>query len=112
MKPAKLRPLAEQDLVERTRYYVGVDGSELGDRFFASAIEAVRSAEAMPGVSSPLVGERVGIDGLRRAGVDGFPCGWFSIERADHLDVIRLLADKQDLEDLLGGGGETPSMPA
>jgi len=29
--------------------------------------------------------------------VTEFPCGWFSIERGEHLDVIRLLADKQDL---------------
>lgn len=105
MKPAELRPLAEQDLIERTRYYRGVDGTELGDRFFACAIEAVRSVEAMPGIGSPLVGERIGVDGLRRAGVDGFPCGWFYIERADHLDVVRLLADKQDLDDLLGKDG-------
>lgn len=103
MKPAQLRPLAEQDLVERTRYFVTTEGAALGDRFFAEAIAAIRSVEAMPGIGSPRVGELIGVDGLRRVGVTGFPCGWFYIERGDHLDVIRLLADKQDLEELLGG---------
>lgn len=102
MKPAQLRPLAEQDLIERTRYYVAAEDAVLGERFFDEAIAALRSVEAMPGIGSPLVGELIGVDGLRRIGVTGFPCGWFSIERGEHLDVVRLLADKQDLEDLLG----------
>ena len=103
MKPAQLRPLAEQDLIERTRYYAAVEDAVLGERFFAEAIAALRSVEAMPGIGSPLVGELIGVDGLRRVGVTGFPWGWFYVERGEHLDVIRLLADKQDLEDLLGG---------
>ncbi len=102
MKPARTRPLAEHDLVERTRYYAAVEGARLADRFFTAAIEAVRSVEDMPGIGSPLVGDRIGISELRRVGVEGFPCGWFYFERADHLDVVRLLADKQDLDDLLG----------
>ncbi len=105
MKPARTRPLADQDLVDRTRYYAAAEGSDLAERFFTAAIEAVRSAENMPGIGSPLIGQRIGIDGLRRIGVDGFPCAWYYFERADHLDVVRLLADKQDLDDLLGGDG-------
>lgn len=103
MKPARTRPLAEQDLVERTRYYATAEGAHLADRFFTAAIGAVRSVEDMPGIGSPLVGERIGIPELRRVGVEGSPCGWFYIERADHLDLIRLLADKRDLDDLMGG---------
>ena len=103
MKPTQLRPLAEQDLIERTRYYAAVEDAVFGERFFAQAIDALRSVEAMPGIGSPLVGELIGVDGLRRIGVTGFPCAWFYIERGEHLDVIRLLADKQDFENLLGG---------
>ncbi len=102
MKPARTRPLAEQDLLERTRFSAVAEGSHLADRFFAAAIDAVRSVEGMPGIGSPLVGQRIGIPELRRVGVEGFPCGWFYVERSDHLDVVRLLADKQDLDDLLG----------
>lgn len=57
----------------------------------------------MPGIGSPIIGELTGVPGLRRVGVDGFPCGWFYFEREDHLDVVRLLAERQDLETLLGG---------
>lgn len=103
MKPARTRPLAEHDLVERTRHYVDAEGADLAKRFFTAAIEAVRSVEEMPSIGSSLVGERIGMPGLRRVGVEGFPCGWFYVERSDHLDVVRLLADKQDLDDLLGG---------
>ena len=81
MKPARTRPLAEQDLVERTRYYATAEGADLAERFFTAAVEAVRSVEDMPGIGSPLVGERIGIPELRRVGVEGFPCGWFYVER-------------------------------
>lgn len=103
MKPARTRPLAEHDLVERTRYYADAEGADIAERFFIAAVEAVRSGEELPGIGSPLVGERTGIPELRRVGVEGFPCGWFYFVRSDHLDVVRLLADKQDLDDLLGG---------
>ena len=102
MKPARTRPLAEGDLVERTRHYLDAGGTELAARFFETAVSVLRSAEEMPGIGSPVLGEIVGIPGLRRVGVDGFPCGWFYLERSDHLDVVRLLADRQDLELILG----------
>lgn len=103
MKPARTRPLAEHDLVERTRYYAAAEGADLAEWFFTAAVDAVRSVEEMPGIGSPIVGERIGVPELRRIGVEGFPCGWFYFERSDHLDMVRLLADKQDLDDLLGG---------
>lgn len=103
MKPANVRPLAGEDLVERGRYYEASGGRELGRQFFVAAIDALRSVESMPGIGSPIVGELAGVPGVRRVGVDGFPCGWFYFERKDHLDVVRLLADRQDLETLLGG---------
>ena len=103
MKPAALRPLAGEDLVERAQYYEETGGGELGRRFFASATDALRSAESMPGIGSPAIGELIQVPGLRRVGVAGFPCGWFYLERESHLDVVRLLADRQDLEGLLGG---------
>ena len=97
MKPAALRPLAESDLMERSRYYRRAGGAPLGERFFDAAIAALHTAETHPGCGSPRVGELVGLDGLRRIGIEGFSCGWIYLERDDSLDVIRLLADRQDL---------------
>jgi hypothetical protein len=33
--------------------------------------------------------------------INGFPCGWYYFVRPDHLDVVRLLADTQDLAAIL-----------
>ncbi len=97
MKPAALRPLAENDLIERTRYYGRAGGPPLAERFFDAAIVALRSIEASPGLGSPRVSELIGLDGLRRIGIEGFSCGWLYLERENLLDVVRLLADRQDL---------------
>ena len=97
MKPAALRPLAETDLIERSRYYREAGGSQLAERSFDAAIEALRAIETSLRVGSPRVGQLVDINGLRRIGIKGFPCGWLYLERAELLDVIRLLADRQDL---------------
>ena len=101
MKPASIRPLAEHDLIERTQHYVTAGGRALGERFFDAAIAALHSVETSPGLGSPRVGELLDLPGLRRVGVDGFPCGWIYLERDDDLDVLRLLADRQDLADLV-----------
>ena len=55
----------------------------------------------MPGTGSPRLGELWDIPGLRMRRIEGFPCGWFYFVRTDHLDVVRLLADAQDLTAIL-----------
>ena len=102
MTTVRLRPLAEADLVVRTHYYRSQRGDGLGERFFDAAIEALGSIARMPGAGSPRAGELCGIPGLRVRGIDGFPCGWFYFTSADHVDVVRLLADSQDLAMILG----------
>lgn len=102
VKPALLRPLAEDDLVSRTHHYREAGGADLAGRFFDAAIAALRSIEEMPAMGSPTIGELIGIDGLHRIGIRGFPCGWIYLERSEGLDVVRMLADRQDLEFLLG----------
>lgn len=101
MKPAELRPLAEDDLIERTRHYQAAGGLELGERFFDAAIAALHSVEVAPGIGSPRIGEMIGVPDVRRIGVEGFPCGWLYLERSDSLDVVRLLAYRQDVAVLL-----------
>lgn len=111
MKPAELRPLAEADLVERARHYLGAGGSELGTRFFDAAIAALRSIEEAPGIGSPRIGELIGVPEVRRVGVHGFPCGWLYVERPQVLDVVRLLADRQEVAVLLGLDADEPPDP-
>lgn len=102
MTVARLRPLAEADLVERTRYYRREGGDQLGERFFGAAIAAIDAIGRMPGAGSPRMGELCGVPGLRFRSVADFPCGWFYFVADDHVDVVRLLAEAQNLPALLG----------
>jgi len=97
----RLRPLAEADLVERTKYYESQGGHRLGERFFDTAIELLVAIDEMPGSGSSRIGELSGVPGLRSRKLAGFPCGWFFFERSDHVDVVRLLAYAQDLTTIL-----------
>lgn len=101
MTVARLRPLAETDLIERTRYYRVGGGTDLGERFFDAAIRSLRAIETMPGAGSPRAGDLTGIPDLRVRRVTGFPVGWFYFVRSDHVDVVRLLADAQNLPVIL-----------
>jgi toxin ParE1/3/4 len=98
---ARLRPLAEADLIDKTAHYRAAGGKVLAERFFAAAMASVRSIERMPGIGSPLVGEMCDIPGLRSCRVKGFPVHGFYFIAEDHLDVVRLLADAQDLPTIL-----------
>jgi toxin ParE1/3/4 len=91
----------EQGLVERTRYYRDQGGDELGERFFDAAIASIRALEGMPSIGSPRVGELCDIPGLRSYRIEGFPTGWCYFVRAEHLDVVRLLAYAQDVRSIL-----------
>lgn len=102
MTVSRLRPLAEADLVERTRSYRREGGDQLGDRFFGAAIAALDAIGLMPGAGSPRMGELCGVPGLRFRSVPDFPCGWSYFIADDHVDVVRLLAEAQDLPALLG----------
>lgn len=52
-------------------------------------------------IPRPRIGELIGVPEVRRMGVEGFPCGWLYLERPEILDVVRLLADRQDTARLL-----------
>ena len=97
MTQAWLRPLAEADLIDKTGHYLSAEGEELAERFVDSALASLRSIERMPGIGSPLVGEMCDIPGLRSWQVKGFLVRWYYLIADDHLDVVRLLADAQDL---------------
>jgi toxin ParE1/3/4 len=99
--PAWLRPRAEVDLVERSRYYLNRAGHDVATQFFGAAMGALHAVERMPGTGSPRIGELCDIPGLRVRGIEGFPCGWYCFVRPDHVDVVRLLADSQDLASIL-----------
>lgn len=107
MKRLVLRPQAEADLVGNVRWYTSQGGSELGARVFDEAQASLATVQAQPGFGAPAGGQRYGLPGLRAWRVKGFPLRWFYFEHDSCIDVVRLLADRQDVAAILGD--ETPS---
>ena len=103
MKAARLRPLAEQDLVDAARHYAQQGGVALGERMFDAALAALKPIQRIPGLGSPRLGQLCDIAGLRSWRVTGFPLQWFYFEPDDFLDVVRLLGDRQDIAAILSG---------
>jgi toxin ParE1/3/4 len=101
LKPAHLRPQAEADLIEATRYYAKEGSVELAERMFDAAIAALEPIQQMPTMGSPRLGQLCEIPGLRSWRVKGFPMQWLYFEASDHLDVVRLLGDRQDIVAIL-----------
>lgn len=97
MKGVRLRPLAEDDWIDRNRYYRSVGGQDLSDRFIDAAVATLDDLEALPKAGSPRSADLTGIPELRSRTMAGFKCGWFYVERADHIDVVRLVSYSQDL---------------
>ena len=97
MTQVRLRPLAEEDLVGQTQYYLTEAGTEVAERFFDTAIETLNTVGDRPEGGSLRIGELCGIEGLRVRRIPGFPSGWFYFVRPDFVDVVRLLAFAQDL---------------
>lgn len=97
MKRAHLRPRAEADLLEATRYYASEGSVDLAERMFDAAIASLELIERMPGMGSLRLGELCEIPGLRSWRVTDFPMQWLYFEAEDHLDVVRLLGDRQDI---------------
>ena len=102
MKRAHLRPKAEADLLEATRHYAKEGSVALAERMFDAAIAALALIERNPGMGSPRLAQLCEIPGLRSWRVADFPMQWLYFEVDDHLDVVRLLGDRQDIIAILG----------
>ncbi|MDP1692920.1 MAG: type II toxin-antitoxin system RelE/ParE family toxin [Burkholderiaceae bacterium] len=103
MKPALLRPQARRDRQVELRYYRQEAGSKRALRLVAATNAALDQIELEPGIGSPALGKVLGIPDLRTWRVTKFPLLWFYFERDDHLDVVRLLGDRQDIAAILAG---------
>ena len=105
MKPARLRPQARRDRLSEVRHYREVAGSQVAETLVLATEHALDLLERQPGMGSPTVGQILSLPGLRAWRVTGFPLMWFYVEREDHLDVIRLLGERQDVLRLLTNQG-------
>lgn len=102
MKPAVLRPQALRDQQGEVRYYRIEGGARLAMKVAKATNEALDQIELEPGMGSPTLGNVLGIPALRTWRVTKFPLLWCYFERGDHLDVVRLLGERQDIAAILG----------
>jgi putative addiction module CopG family antidote len=100
-----LRALATRDRQAEVRYCRDEAGSRVAETLVLATEHALDQLERQPGLGSPILGKQLGIEALRTWRVTGFPLLWFYVERDDHLDVIRLLGERQDVLALLSGRG-------
>ena len=107
MKPARLRRAAKLDLSDAAAYYATRGGLALGEDFLREATAALSRIEAMPGLGSPQLAQLCGVEGLRAWPVKRFPLRWFYFERDSHLDLVRLLGDRQDIAAILAAHDAT-----
>ena len=103
MKAAVLRPQALRDQQGEVRYYRKEGGTRLALKVAKATNEALDQVELEPGMGSPRLGKVLGIPGLRTWRVGKYPLLWCYFERGDHLDVVRLLGERQDIIAILGG---------
>ena len=104
MKPAILRPQAQRDRQNEVRYYRKEAGSKVAVKLVNASNAALDQIEVEPGIGSPVLGKILDIHGLRSWRVTRFPLLWFYFERNDHLDVVRLLGERQDIAAILAEG--------
>jgi toxin ParE1/3/4 len=102
LKPAVLRPQARRDQQGEVRYYRNEGGTRLAAKVAKATNDALDQIELEPGMGSPKLGHLLGIQGLRTWRVGKFPLLWCYFERGDHLDVVRLLGERQDIAAILG----------
>ena len=104
MKPAILRPRAQRDRHSEVRYYRKEAGSKVAVKLVNATNAALDQIEVEAGIGSPVLGKILDIPGLRIWRVTKFPLLWFYFERDDHLDVVRLLGERQDIAAILAEG--------
>ena len=102
MKPAVLRPQAVRDLKVEVRYYRKEAGTKVAAKLVKATNAALDQIELDAGIGSPVLGKALGIPGMKTWRVGKFPLLWIFFERLDHLDVVRLLGERQDVAAFLG----------
>jgi toxin ParE1/3/4 len=96
-KKAIIRPAATDDFDDIVDYYLGASGPALTTRFSEALNAAFDLIGRNPGIGSTRLGELGELPGLRAWPVRGFPHLIFYFERADHVDVWRILHGARDL---------------
>lgn len=96
MKRCVLRPLARQDRRDEVRYYRNEGGAGVAAKLVEALKEALQTLQQQPGIGSPILGQELGIAEMRTWRVEGFPLAFWYFERETHIDIARLVGQRQD----------------
>lgn len=105
MKALVLRPQARLDRQNEVRYYRDRAGPHVAQSLVDASRKALEQMQRHPAIGSPRIGELIEIPGLRSWRVAAFPLIWFYFERADCIEVVRLLGERQDILSIFGEEG-------
>ena len=106
MKPARLRPAAKEDLGHQAVHYATVAGAGLADEFVDAALAALETIRQQPGIGSPSWNPPGQSPELRAWRLGRFPAVWFYFDLPDHIDVVRLLGEREDIAAILGAASD------
>lgn len=109
-RPVIPRELAVQDAEQAIDYYLGEAGPDVAFGFIDALEAAYRLIRENPGGGSPRWGDEVNLPGLRSRRLKHFPYLVFFMERADHIDVWRILHAERDIPTWLQSGEDEESI--
>ena len=97
MKPVRLREVAERDIEQAFSYYLKEAGPGLAVEFIAALDAMWAQLESHPASGSPRYAEQLDLPGLRASLTERFPYVALYVERNNHIDVLRVLHQQQDI---------------
>jgi len=101
VKPAIQRALAQQDIRSTFDYYLSVASAEAAAGFVREMDACMQRIEHYPAAGALRYAELLNVEGLRCAVVERFPYLVFYFERADYLDIVRVLHQHRDIPGIL-----------
>ena len=95
-KPYVLRPQAREDRRSEVHHHRQEAGAAVANKLVKAIAKALQDLERNPSIGSPTLGRLLGIDELRTWRLQGFPLTFWYFDRAHHIEVIRLVGQRQD----------------
>jgi toxin ParE1/3/4 len=102
VKPVRIRPAADAD-IDHALAYLWEENPAAASNFLDAVERDFQKLSLNPGIGSPRYAHILPIKRLRMWPVSGFPHLVFYLERADHIDIIRVLHSARDIPSVLLG---------
>ena len=97
MKRIERRVQATQDLEDAFSYYLDRVDIGVAERFIDELDQALTHLAQYPGTGSPRYAQLLQNEQLRFWTLNKFPYAVFYLERADYIEIVRVLHQSQDI---------------